>query len=201
MTLSTLVVCDAGADKLSQIQALVGSNSGLDLVGTATMHESFAKVEESKPNLVWIELTPDPDEGIKLLVGLKERYPDLYYLVSNDALDANLAKMTMQMGAIDFLDAQTWQDQLPDVVNRIKIKENAQIEAREKQEAERVKMREALEQQRSSNPTVSKTNLASMKKMVTDSKEIESRAAMNLTLIIVVILVAAGAFFWFNTGH
>ncbi|MBX9670511.1 MAG: hypothetical protein K2X93_23115 [Candidatus Obscuribacterales bacterium] len=198
MTLSTLVVCNAGADKLSEIQGLVGSNPGLVLVGTVTMNESFAKVEQSKPSLVWIELTPDPDEGVKLLVGLKERYPEIYYLVSNDALDADLVKMTMQMGAIDFLDAQTWKDQLPDVVSRIKIKENAQIEARERQEAERLKMKEALEQQRSSNPTVSKTNFRSMKRMVTDTKELESRAAMNLTLLLVLAALAAGVLFWLN---
>jgi DNA-binding NtrC family response regulator len=194
------VVCEAGADKLSQIEALVAANEDLSLAGSATMNQTYDKIRETNPSLVWIELTPTPEQGFKLLSSLKEQFPDVFCLVSNEKLDASLVKTSMQMGAIDFLDAQTWGDQLPDVITRIKSKALAQIEAKERLEAERAKMREVLEQ-KAAQPTVSKTNLNSMRKMVTDSKEIESRAVTNLVMIVVVLLLIAGAGFYFMQGR
>lgn len=202
MTLPTLVVCEAGADKLSQIEALVAANEDLSLAGSATMNQTFEKIRETNPSLIWIELTPAPEQGIKLLSGLKEQFPDVYCLVSNESLDASLVKTSMQMGAVDFLDAQTWNDQLPGVVNRIKSKAQAQAEAREKLEQERANVRAMLEQKAAAQtPSVSKTNLKSMKRMVTDTKEIESRAVTNLVMIIVVLLLAAGGAFYLLQGH
>lgn len=199
MTLPTLVVCEAGKEKLQQIEALVSANPELDLVGSAGMNETFQKIRETNPRLVWIELTPDPDEGFKLLSGLKEEFPAVYCLVSNEDLDANLVKTSMQMGAVDFLDAKTWNDQFPDVISRIIMKETAQAEALERLEADRQMMREVLEQQKAAHPTTSKTNLSAMKKLVTDTKEIESRATMNFALlVVVVVLLAVGAFFVFK---
>lgn len=210
MTLQTLVVCEAGADKLSQIEALVAANADLSLAGSATINQTVQKIRETNPSLVWIDLTPAPEQGIKLLGGLKEQFPDVYCLVSNENLDAALVKTSMQMGAVDFLDAQTWNDQLPDVVNRIKTRAIAQQEAREKLEADRVKMREMLEQQKAekekekalasidSGPA---TDVRSMKRMVTDSKEIESRAVTNLAMLVIVLLIIAGAAFFLMKGH
>jgi len=201
LTLTTLVVCEAGAEKLAQIEALVTAQNDLSLAGNSKLNESMEKIRETNANLVWIELTPNPDQGIRLLTGLKEKFPQVHCLVSNEELDADLVKLTMQSGAVDFLDSKTWSDQLPDVIARIKVKEQAAVEARERQEAEREKIRQTLETQKI-QPTVSKTNLQSMKKMRTDSKEIESRAVMNLALLIVVVLLAAGgAFFFMQGGH
>jgi len=197
LTLSTLVVCEAGAEKLAAIEALVNANADLSLLGAATMHEAFDRVSELDPKVIWIELTPDPDEGIKLLVGVREKWPALHCLVSNDKLDADLVKTTMQAGAADFLDAETWNDQLSDVVERIILKDEAQREAREKLEADRRKLHEMLELQKQ-QPTSSKTNLTAMKKMVTDPDEIQGRAVLNLGLLIVLVLLTVGAFFVFR---
>ncbi|MDZ4835170.1 MAG: hypothetical protein SGJ27_15445 [Candidatus Melainabacteria bacterium] len=200
MALSTLVVCDAGKEKQAQIEALVGANQSMSLLGTTSTQDSIEKIRETEPKLVWIELTPNPEQVIKLLSVLKTQFPSVYYLVSNDELNGALVKTSMQMGAVDFLDSKTWNDQLPDVITRIMSKEAAQAEADAKLEAERTRVRETLEMQKAQHPTVSKTNLSSMKRMVTDSKEIESRAVMNFAMIIVVVILAAGAFFVFR-GH
>lgn len=200
LALSTLVVCDAGKDKQAQIEALVGANESMALLGTTSTHDSIEKIRETDPKLVWIELAPNPDQVIKLLSVLKTQFPSVYYLVSNEELNGALVKTSMQMGAVDFLDAKTWNDQLPDVISRILSKEAAQAEAQAKLEAEQQRVRETLEMQRLQNPVSSKTNLSSMKRMVTDSKEIESRAVMNFAMIIIVIILAAGAFFVFK-GH
>ncbi len=197
MALSTLVVCDAGKDKQAEIEALVGANQSMSLVGTTSTHDSVEKIRETDPKLVWIELAPNPDEGIKLLGGLKNQFPGVYYLVSNEVLNASLVKTSMQMGAVDFLDAQTWSDQLPDVVKRILQKETARVEAAAKLEEEHAKLKQTLEMQRAQQPVVSRTNLTSMKRMVTDTKEIESRAVMNFAMLIVVVVLAAGAYFVF----
>jgi len=198
LALSTLVVCDAGKDKQAQIEALVGANQSMSLLGTTSTHDSIEKIRETDPKLVWIELTPNPDQVIKLLSVLKTQFPSVYYLVSNDELNGALVKTSMQMGAIDFLDSKTWNDQLPDVISRILAKEVAQAEAQQKQEAEQQRVRDALELQRQQNPNASKSNLSSMKRMVTDTKEIESRAVMNFALLVVVVMLAVGAFFIFR---
>lgn len=200
MALSTLVVCDAGEEKQAQIEALVGSNQSMSLLGTTSTHDSIEKIRETEPKLVWIELTPNPDQVIKLLSVLKTQFPSVYYLVSNDELNGALVKTSMQLGAVDFLDSKTWNDQLPDVIARILSKEAAQAEAQAKLEAEQQRVRETLELQRQQNPVSSRTNLSSMKRMVTDTKEIESRAVMNFALLIIVVMLAAGAFFVFR-GH
>ncbi len=200
LALSTLVVCDAGKEKQAQIEALVGANESMALLGTTSTHDSIEKIRETDPKLVWIELAPNPDQVIKLLSVLKTQFPSVYYLVSNEELNAALVKTSMQMGAVDFLDAKTWNDQLPDVISRILTKEAAQAEAQAKLQAEQQRVRETLEMQRQQNPVSSKTNLSSMKRMVTDSKEIESRAVMNFAMIIIVVILAAGAFFVFK-GH
>jgi DNA-binding NtrC family response regulator len=197
LALSTLVVCDAGKDKQAEIEALVGANQSMSLVGTTSTHDSVEKIRETDPKLVWIELAPNPDEGIKLLGGLKNQFPGVYYLVSNEVLNASLVKTSMQMGAVDFLDAQTWSDQLPDVIKRILQKETARVEAAAKLEEEHAKLKQTLEMQRVQQPVVSRTNLTSMKRMVTDTKEIESRAVMNFAMLIVVVVLAVGAYFVF----
>lgn len=194
MTLSTLVVCDAGQEKQSQIEGLVGANQSMTLLGTTSTQDSLEKIRETEPKLVWIELTPNPDQVIKLLSTLKTQFPNTYFLVSNDELNGALVKTSMQMGAVDFLDAKTWNDQLPDVISRILSKEAVQVENQAKLEAEQRRVREELELQRQQNPAASKTNLNAMKRMVTDTKEIESRAVVNFALLIVVVILAVGAF-------
>lgn len=199
LNLPTLVICDAGEDRTYQIAALVKETAGLTLVGMSTMHETFEKIPILNPKLAWIELTPDPDEGIKLLVGLKEKYPDIHCLVSNDVLDADLVKMTMQMGAVDFLDHKTMSEQLPEVLNLINSKENFQVELQRRKTEEMEKIRVTLETQKvQAAASQSRTNLRAIKKMRSDVNELESRAMVNLAMIVILVVLIAGAWFFFR---
>ncbi len=122
MSLPTLIICEAGEDKAKQIEELIRAHSELRLIGTVNRQTAAKQIAALSPKLVWIELAPEPMKALTLLGDLREQHPKVQFLVSNETLDGGLIKTSMQLGATDFLDSQTWKDQLPDVVKRIVLK-------------------------------------------------------------------------------
>ncbi|HEY9784094.1 MAG TPA: hypothetical protein V6D17_01745 [Candidatus Obscuribacterales bacterium] len=125
MALTTLIVCEAGDEKRQQIEELVNENPDMQLLGAVSRHDAGKEISQRSPRLVWIELAPEPMKALTLLGDLREQHPKVHFLVSNETLDASLVKTSMQLGAADFLDAQTWRVQMPDVIKRIMAKEPA----------------------------------------------------------------------------
>jgi DNA-binding NarL/FixJ family response regulator len=121
LTLPTVVVCDS-AEKSEQIVDLVNSQPDLALVETVSRDAARQQISDIHPKLVWLELAPEPTEAIALLGDLKDHNPATYFLVSYDTLSAELVKASMQLGA-DYLDAQSWQEQLPEAISRVLVKE------------------------------------------------------------------------------
>ena len=124
MTLPTVVVCDS-EEKSKEIVSLVNSQPDLSFVKTVGREAASEQLATIHPKLVWLELAPEPLEAINLLSELRGRNPATYFLVSYETLNADLVKATMQLGAIDYLDAQTWQQQLPEAITRVLVKEKA----------------------------------------------------------------------------
>lgn len=122
MSLPTLIICEAGEEKAKQIEALIGAHKELRLIGTVNRQSAAKQITALSPKLVWIELAPEPMKALTLLGDLREQHPKIQFLVSNETLDGGLIKTSMQLGATDFLDSQTWKDQLPDVVKRVVLK-------------------------------------------------------------------------------
>ncbi len=122
MSLPTLIICEAGEDKAKQIEELIRAHTELRLIGTVNRQTAAKQIAALSPKLVWIELAPEPMKALTLLGDLREQHPKVQFLVSNETLDGGLIKTSMQLGATDFLDSQTWKDQLPDVVKRIVLK-------------------------------------------------------------------------------
>lgn len=122
MALPTLLICEAGEEKTKQIEELIRSYPELRLVGTTNRQNAAKQVGGLYPKLVWVELAPEPMKALTLLGDLREQHPKTQFLVSNETLDGGLIKTSMQLGAIDFLDPQSWKDQMPDVVKRVVIK-------------------------------------------------------------------------------
>ncbi|HNB23140.1 MAG TPA: hypothetical protein PKZ32_11995 [Candidatus Melainabacteria bacterium] len=122
MSLPTLIICEAGEEKAKQIEALIGAHKELRLIGTVNRQSAAKQITALSPKLVWIELAPEPMKALTLLGDLREQHPKIQFLVSNETLDGGLIKTSMQLGAADFLDTQTWKDQLPDVVKRVVLK-------------------------------------------------------------------------------
>lgn len=122
MSLPTLIICEAGEDKAKQIEELIRAHSELRLIGTVNRQTAAKQIAALSPKLVWIELAPEPMKALTLLGDLREQHPKIQFLVSNETLDGGLIKTSMQLGATDFLDSQTWKDQLPDVVKRVVLK-------------------------------------------------------------------------------
>lgn len=124
MTLPTVVVCDS-EEKSKEIVSLVNSQPDLSLVKTIGRTKASENIATIHPKLVWLELAPEPIEAIALLSELRGHNPTTYFLVSYETLNADLVKATMQLGAVDYLDAQTWQQQLPEAITRLLVKEKA----------------------------------------------------------------------------
>jgi len=122
VSLPTLIICEAGEEKAKQIEALIGAHKELRLIGTVNRQSAAKQITALSPKLVWIELAPEPMKALTLLGDLREQHPKIQFLVSNETLDGGLIKTSMQLGATDFLDSQTWKDQLPDVVKRVVLK-------------------------------------------------------------------------------
>ncbi len=122
MSLPTLIICEAGEDKAKQIEELIRAHTELRLIGTVNRQAAAKQIAALSPKLVWIELAPEPMKALTLLGDLREQHPKIQFLVSNETLDGGLIKTSMQLGATDFLDSQTWKDQLPDVVKRVVLK-------------------------------------------------------------------------------
>lgn len=122
MSLSTLIICEAGEEKAKQIEELIKAHQELRLIGTVNRQSAGKQIASLSPKLVWIELAPEPMKALTLLGDLREQHPKIQFVVSNETLDGGLIKTSMQLGATDFLDSQTWKDQLPDVVRRVVLK-------------------------------------------------------------------------------
>jgi DNA-binding NtrC family response regulator len=134
LNLPTLVVCDSTAEKRKEIEELVQSQPALTYLNTVSRINASQEITDQSAKLVWLELDPEPDEGIALLTDWKSQHSPIHFLVSYQTLNADLVKASMHAGAIDFLDAGTWQEQLPDVVTRVIAKEKAATEPPPKKE-------------------------------------------------------------------
>lgn len=117
-----MIICEAGEEKAKQIEELIRAHSELRLIGTVNRQAAAKQIASLTPKLVWIELAPEPMKALTLLGDLREQHPKIQFVVSNETLDGGLIKTSMQLGATDFLDSQTWKDQLPDVVKRVVLK-------------------------------------------------------------------------------
>ncbi len=122
MSLPTLIICEAGEEKAKQIEELIRAHAELRLIGTVNRQSAAKQISALSPKLVWIELAPEPMKALTMLGDLREQHPKIQFLVSNETLDGGLIKTSMQLGATDFLDSQTWKDQLPDVIKRVVLK-------------------------------------------------------------------------------
>jgi DNA-binding NtrC family response regulator len=134
--LSTLVVCDSSAEKRRQIEDLVSGQEDLSLLSSTTRQGARNQIDGQSPQLVWLELDPDPNTGVNLLAALHEAYPNTYFIVSYQKLDADLVKASIKHGAVDYLDAGTWKEQLPEVISRILTKEKTAQEVAAAKDAE-----------------------------------------------------------------
>lgn len=125
MNLPTIVVCDAEPEKKEELKTLIGSQPSLILLGTISRQTAVTQEFQPGIKVLWLELAPNPRQGLKLLESLKERYPKMHYLVSFESLQGDLVKTAMQLGVIEYLDAAGAGELLPPAVERIQAKEES----------------------------------------------------------------------------
>ena len=122
MNLPTIVVCDGETGKREQIDTMINGQPDLVLLGTVDRDSAKDNLQDSV-KVAWIELAPDPQKGLQLLGELKQAHPGMNFLVSYDTLQSDLVKSALQIGAIEYLDAQSGARLLAEAVKRIISKE------------------------------------------------------------------------------
>jgi DNA-binding NarL/FixJ family response regulator len=124
VNLPTIVVCDGETGKREQIDTMINGQPDLVLLGTVDRDAAKDNLQDSV-KVAWIELAPDPQKGLQLLGELKQTYPGMNFLVSYDTLQSDLVKSALQIGAIEYLDAQSGAKLLSEAVKRIISKESS----------------------------------------------------------------------------
>ncbi|HEY9712331.1 MAG TPA: hypothetical protein V6C72_02610 [Chroococcales cyanobacterium] len=122
MNLPTVVVCDDSA-KRNTIEELVRNQAPLVFLTTMSRQTMQTQTLEDGVKVIWIELSPSPQQGLKMLADLKEKYPRTHFLVSYAEMKPDLVKTVMQLGAVEYLDDQSLSDLLEPAVARIVGKE------------------------------------------------------------------------------
>ncbi len=120
MNLPLVVICD-DVTQNKHIDDLIKSQPELAHLATIGSKSARQPLEQGI-QVIWIELSPDPQKGLALLNSLKESYPDKSFLVSYQSLSADLVRAAMQLGAVEFLDEKGAAKLLPEAVRRIKEK-------------------------------------------------------------------------------
>ena len=180
MSLSTLVISEVQG-MTEQIENLIGESKDLNVVAVSPRETAQDNLKSSGARVVWIALSPDPEAGLSLLSTLRDNFEDVHFLVSNETLEADLVKRSMQIGAVDFLDSKTWDVQLPDVTSRVIAKElTVQREVRRKE-----KIQEMLESQK--NPKSSNPALKSMRQKTSEMEDMSGGATIAGVLIIALL--------------
>jgi DNA-binding NarL/FixJ family response regulator len=124
VNLPTIVVCDGETGKREQIDTMINGQPDLVLLGTVDRDSAKDNLQDSV-KVAWIELAPDPQKGLQLLGELKQAYPGMNFLVSYDTLQSDLVKSALQIGAVEYLDAQSGAKLLSEAVKRIITKESS----------------------------------------------------------------------------
>lgn len=190
MSLSTLIVSEE-PQVTEQIRSLVDQNNDLSLIEVSNRQEAANQIEASSPRVVWIELSPDPESGFNLFSSLQEKFPDLHYLISNVTLEADLVKRAMQIGAVDFLDSKTWNNQLPDVVSRVMAKEiTVQREIQRKE-----KIQEVLNSQKHMKTT--NPGLKSIRQKTGELDSVDMTSSSTIMGVVILLLLVAVFYFFF----
>jgi hypothetical protein len=80
-----------------------------------------------KPDIVWIELSPDPNELLGLLTDL--RHENVWHstiFVSFEKPDVSIIRQSYRLGATDCLDSARWQSDLGAAMQALTLKSSSE---------------------------------------------------------------------------
>ncbi len=118
----TLLISDGDEAKQTLLEGLIKNEPGLRYIATVSKKDGTRAVEQATKigaKLLWIDLDDEPVEGLNLLAETKQLYPTLNVVVSKNALDAEMVRASLNLGALDILDPQSWVNQLKIAVAKI----------------------------------------------------------------------------------
>jgi CheY-like chemotaxis protein len=124
VSIPTLLVCDGDDAKQEILEGLVKNEPGLKYIATVSKSDGSRAVEQAikvGTKLLWIDLDDEPVEGLNLLAETRQLYPQLPVVVSKSSLDADMVRASVNLGALDFLDPQSWANQIKIVVAKLQV--------------------------------------------------------------------------------
>ncbi len=122
MSIPTLLVCDGDEPTQQLLEGLIKNEPGLRYIATVSKRDGSRAVEQAikvGTKLLWIDLDDEPVEGLNLLAETRQLFPQLPVIVSKSVLDADMVRASVNLGALDFLDPQSWVNQIKIVVAKL----------------------------------------------------------------------------------
>ena len=117
-----VLVSDALAERCQQITGLLKSKKQVKHVGTTDIKSALEQARQLRPDIVWIELSPDPEKALALISILKQDSSShSAILVSHEEADVSLIRQAYRLGAFDYLDSPRWKTDLSAVLQSLML--------------------------------------------------------------------------------
>ena len=99
-----ILIADDHAVVRSGLRALLGADPDLEFVGEAgDGEEALRLVETLRPDIILLDVTMPPDNGIETTKRLKEAYPELIVLILTMHEDEGLLHEALRVGAAGYV--------------------------------------------------------------------------------------------------
>lgn len=99
-----ILIADDHAVVRSGLRALLVADPGLEVVGEAgDGTETLQQVATLRPNLVLLDITMPPDNGIEIAKRLKEKHPEVVVLILTMHEDESLLHEALRSGAAGYV--------------------------------------------------------------------------------------------------
>lgn len=127
MIVSLVVICDAGPKKRAELESWIAEQQSLKLLRITSTSKAEEEILDLLPDLVWIELGPDPVFALNLLQNLYKLCKQsgrqrIEFWVSYDYTDPELVRQSFISGASDYIDTEHRPQDLPSALESLKLK-------------------------------------------------------------------------------
>ena len=125
-------------DEIAICQALKGilSDEGLSVITATTGNEALIRIEEEIPDLVLLDIWLPDIDGLEVLRGIKDQYPQMPVIMISGHANIETAVKAVKLGAYDFIEKPlSWENTIPPINNALNFLRLAEENLQLKQKA------------------------------------------------------------------
>lgn len=121
-------------DEIAICQALKGilCDEGFFVITATTAKDALIKIDEEMPDLVLLDIWLPDTDGLEVLRGIKEQYPQMPVIMISGHANIETAVKAVKLGAYDFIEKPlSWENTIPPINNALNFlrlaEENLQL--------------------------------------------------------------------------